>query len=268
MTRFLGGLVLAVLHLAAGVSAAATVAISSRRDLAPGETEWRTRMEAGQTLEVKGVIGQIDVVRASGPEAVVAVERGEASRVELLAHEQGYTLCVVQPSKNPKKPNECLPGTKGRLTQDMAKTDPPVRFKVQLPDGVGFLGRLAFGDMSARGVTGNLNLENQVGTITVVDSGTGFVDARSFGGAIDATLSPHQGPDKRTVNLGVHAGDVRLVLPPIPVKYTVWASFIESKIPFEKGTVPGTFSGVFGSDEAPLTLYVTVAVGRVQVRRP
>ena len=79
---------------------------------------WRGEVEIGQTLQIKGVNGDIIAERAASEEIVVRVEkrarRGDVDdvRIEVVEHAGGVTLCAVYPSSRGRE-NTCEPGSGG-----------------------------------------------------------------------------------------------------------------------------------------------------------
>lgn len=107
--------------------------------------QWRGNVRPGGTIEVKGVNGDVTAVPASGPDVEVTAERKarrnnpEDVRLEVVEHADGVTICAVYPSKDANQPNECRPGTQGRM--NVQNNDVSVRFVVHVPAGVRFAGR-------------------------------------------------------------------------------------------------------------------------------
>ena len=82
---------------------------------------WQGRLAAGQAIEVKGINGSIDARPAAGSEIeVTAVKRARRSNpdsveVRVVEHGGGVTICAVYPGADGDRPNECAPGTAGRM---------------------------------------------------------------------------------------------------------------------------------------------------------
>ena len=124
--------------------------------------QWRGNVRPGGTIEVKGVNGDVTAVPASGPDVEVTAERKarrnnpEDVRLEVVEHADGVTICAVYPSKDANQPNECRPGTQGRM--NVQNNDVSVRFVVHVPAGVRFDGRTVNGDVDAQGLNGPVAL--------------------------------------------------------------------------------------------------------------
>ncbi|HKJ93786.1 MAG TPA: DUF4097 family beta strand repeat-containing protein [Longimicrobiales bacterium] len=168
--------------------------------------QWRGRIPAGKSLEIKGVNGWIHVQRADGDMAtVVASKRGRRDnpddvKVEVVQHDGDVTICAVYPTpRRARRENECAPGDGGHMS--VHDNDVKVEFTVQVPDGAEFIGRTVNGDVSVDGVKGNVEAHTVNGD---VDVGTaGYAEAKTVNGSITATLGdsdlPH-GLDFSTVN--------------------------------------------------------------------
>jgi hypothetical protein len=192
---------------------------------AQDSTEWRWRsvLRAGQTIELKGVNGAIRAERATGTEVeVVAVRRpGRRNRgnvndvtFEVVPHAGGLTVCAMYPTPkwafDPRNewrgPNECLPGDSGRMNSD---NDVQVEWMVRVPAGVGLSARTINGAIEAHGLASDVEALTINGSVVI--STTGWAEAATMNGSIDATLgnAEWQGAlDYRTMN-----GDITVRLP-------------------------------------------------------
>jgi hypothetical protein len=175
---------------------------------------WRGRLAPGATIEVKGVNGDIIATAASGPEAEVVAERTgrrnnpQDVRLEIVEHSGGVTICAVYPSKDAGRPNECRPGTDGRM--NVQNNDVKVRFAVRVPEGVRFAGRSVNGQVEAQGLQGPLALATVNGSATFSTSSYG--EASTVNGSIRGAIGAsgwQQGLTFHTVN-----GSITLELPP------------------------------------------------------
>ncbi len=157
------------------------------------ETEdfrWDGAIEAGRTLEVKGVHGAIHAERATGETAEVRAvksgRRNDPSGVEIVVveHEDGVTLCAVYPDSDTDEPNECLPGDAGHL--GARRNDVKVEFTIQVPEGVHFRGRTVNGQIAAEGLSGNVEVRTVNGSARFSTTGHGV--ARTVNGSITGSL--------------------------------------------------------------------------------
>ncbi|HEX6939009.1 MAG TPA: DUF4097 family beta strand repeat-containing protein [Longimicrobiales bacterium] len=192
--------------------AMAGVAFSPTRGAAQDFT-WRGRLDAGATLEVKGVNGDIQAVAAEGDEVVVdAVKHGRRSdpdQVEIVVveHGGGVTICAVYPTHPGDRPNECAPGGGGRL--NARENDVRVDFTVRVPAGVRLAARTVNGEIEATRLGGDVVATTVNGDVEV--STTGLVEAQTVNGSIDASLARADWTDElefKTVN-----GSITVALP-------------------------------------------------------
>jgi hypothetical protein len=151
---------------------------------------WRGRVAAGQAVEVKGVNGRIEARAGSGAEVeVTATKRGRRSnpdsvQVEVVEHGGGVTLCAVYPSPSGEQPNQCAPGSGGRMnTRD---NDVSVEFVVSVPPGVNFVGRNVNGEVVARGMPEDAEVHTVNGQVVVEASG--HTVARTVNGSIHSSM--------------------------------------------------------------------------------
>ena len=175
--------------------------------------QWHGAIRQGATLEVKGVNGDVVATVASGPEAAVTAQRtgrrsdpGEV-RLEVVEHAGGVTICAVYPSRDAARPNECRPGTEGRM--NVQNNDVTVRFAVQVPAGVRFAGRTVNGEAEAQGLQGPVTLATVNGSTTFSTSSYG--EASTVNGSIRGAMGASGWNDAlsfRTVN-----GSITLELP-------------------------------------------------------
>lgn len=196
---------------------------------------WTGRLDAGASLEIKGVNGSITVGPASGDEVVVVAEaRARRSdpgsvRVERVEHERGITFCAVYPTPEGKRENHCAPGSEGRMSTD--RNDVRVDFVVEVPPGVELIGRTVNGDVEALGLGGDVTAVTVNGGIEI--STTGFARAETVNGSIRASVGSaelREGAAFSTVN-----GSITLDLPD-EIDADVDASWLngsfESALPF------------------------------------
>lgn len=187
--------VLAVLALAGAAGCATAQAAVDD----PTSYEWRGDMPVGGTLEIKGVNGAVNAVRAGGSEvSVTATLRGRRSdpatvRVERVEHAGGLTFCAVYPSPSGREANRCEPGEEGRMnTED---NDVEVEFRVEVPAGVPFRGKTVNGSVHAVDLDSDTDVATVNGDVEVSTSRgarartvNGSIEAR-FGAALSENVS-------------------------------------------------------------------------------
>ena len=183
------------------------------QDRTTAEFRWDGPVAPGGAVEIKGVNGAIEArLSTSGRVEVVADRRGrrddpERVRIEVIEYGGGVTICAVYPSDDAARPNECLPGSEGRMR--VKDNDVKVDFAVRVPPGVTFEGRTVNGSVEADGLESNVRLRTVNGSITF--STTGWAEATTVNGAIHGTLGRADWPDDvsfETVN-----GSITLALP-------------------------------------------------------
>jgi putative adhesin len=176
--------------------------------------QWHGVVAEGRTIEIKGVNGDVSAEAASGPEVEVSADRrGRRSnpddvRMDVVEHDGSVTICAVYPSKDPSRPNECRPGTEGRM--NLQNNDVTVKFLVKVPRGVRFVGRTVNGEVDAKGLSGPVVLSTVNGSTTF--STTSYGEASTVNGSIRGTMGSAAWNDAltfHTVN-----GSIVLDLPP------------------------------------------------------
>lgn len=186
--------------------AIALAAVSASPALAQGDAfQWRGRLAEGQTIEVRGVLGDIEAVASS--DAAVHVEANRhgrrddpgSVRIQVVEHDEGVTICAVYPTpRNARRPNECAPGGGHMSTEG---NDVQVDFRVQVPAGVRFAGHTVNGDIAADGLQANVLAETVNGSVDVRTAG--FAEASSVNGDITCRVGTNRfrdGVEFETVN--------------------------------------------------------------------
>lgn len=166
------------------------------------EFRWSGRVEAGRTLEIKGVNGPIEAVLADGDEVVVTAEksarRSDPSevRIEVVEHGGDVTVCAVYPSRDDS--NRCDSGDRGR--NNTRNNDVKVAFHIEVPRGVRFEARTVNGEVEAISLESDVDAATVNGDVEV--STTGFARAATVNGSIEASMGrfSDQGVEFKTVN--------------------------------------------------------------------
>jgi hypothetical protein len=154
-------------------------------------------MQAGETLEIRGVNGSILAVAAAGNTASVTADKNggpspESSvTFEVVTHAGGVTICAMYPDVSGEPPNECVPGG-GQMT--VRDNDVVVTFDVQVPEGVRLIEWTVNGNVRATAVRSEVvgftvNGDASISTSTMADASTvnGNVTLRVPAG-IDASV--------------------------------------------------------------------------------
>ena len=204
---------------------------------------WSGRVRAGETVEVKGINGDIVVELSSGSEVSVDVrKRGKKSdpedvRIEVIEHEDGVTICARYPRPDGTL-NDCEPGDGGEGSK-IKNNDVRVDFRVRIPAGAHFVGRTVNGGIEADGLKGDVNAETVNGSVTISTSGQAA--ATTVNGSITARMGEADWDgdlEFTTVN-----GAIRLELPE-DLDADVSASTVNGNITTD---FPLTVSGKFSS---------------------
>ncbi len=153
--------------------------------------EWSGRLDAGKTIEIKGINGDVHAVRASGNDIEVTARktegrRGDADEVtfEVIEHDGGVTICAVYPDDPDERPNRCEPGRGGRMNTNDNNTQ--VDFEVRVPARVNFVGKTVNGDVRTDRLGGDAFAYTVNGGIEV--AAEGVVEASTVNGSIRAAM--------------------------------------------------------------------------------
>ena len=176
----------AVLAIAAALIIGLTPAAASAQASAP--FEWRGMVIQGNTIEIKGVNGDVTAEPGGSEVEVRAVRRGrrnnpEDVQIEVVQHGEGVTICAVYPSTD-GRPNECKPGDGGRM--NVQNNDVSVTFTVRVPTGVRFAGKTVNGDIAAKDLASAVSLKTVNGSVNFSTSSYG--DATTVNGSITGAL--------------------------------------------------------------------------------
>ena len=175
---------------------------------------WNGIVSPGQTIEIRGVNGEIKAEPATANEAQVlatkTARRSDVNSVQVKAvqHAGGVTICALYPSTDGGYANDC---TESRNQSDSGINNNDVRvdFTVRVPAGVAFVGRTVNGDISAMSLSGNVNTKTVNGSIRI--STTGYAQAATVNGEISARLGDANWPS--AVNFKTLNGEINLDLP-------------------------------------------------------
>jgi hypothetical protein len=177
------------------------------------EFHWQRFVPQGNAIEIKGVNGDVTAMPATGSEAeVMASRRGRRNnpddvKIEVVEHSGGVTICAVYPSRDGDRPNECRPGTEGRM--NVQNNDVQVAFTVRVPAGVRFIGRTVNGDVEAESLAATVSANTVNGSVTISTSSYG--EASTVNGSVRATLG--RGDWTETLTFKTVNGSVTLALP-------------------------------------------------------
>lgn len=176
-----------------------------------GEYNWTWNLAKGKSIEIKGINGDIDVKLASGTvtrvNAVKIAHRSDPDdvTVEFVEHENGVTVCAIYPSKNGS--NRCGPGEKG--SQSNNRSDTEVHFTVEVPAGVGLIGRTVNGDVEAENLKSPARVSTVNGGVRVSTSEE--VEAATVNGSITASMGKAQ--SSRDLDFATVNGSITIRMP-------------------------------------------------------
>jgi hypothetical protein len=179
--------------------------------------EWSGRMSSGQTLEVRGIVGDIRTTLASGNQAeVIARKRGDSDdfhqvAVEMAEDGDHIIICAVYGSWNHGE-DHCHPDHKNQHDDEgrhrNVDMDVEVDYEVRLPAGVDFEGMVVSGDIRADGLESDVSVNTVDGTISVVTTGRAW--ANTVSGDIEIEMGDVSGGD---LDFHTVSGDITLWLP-------------------------------------------------------
>jgi hypothetical protein len=216
---------------------------------AQADFQWHGPLTSGQTIEIKGVNGDVRATASSSGEAGVTATRTARRsnpadvRIEVVPHAGGVTICAVYPNVSGREPNRCEPGGEGRSnTRD---NDTVVHFDVRVPYGVGFIGRTVNGEINGESLQGDAEAHTVNGSIRLTTTGSAV--ANTVNGSMNVTMGRADWPNGatfKTVN-----GGITLTLPGV----------------FDADLTANTLNGSIAAD-FPITIEGTVTPRRLRGR--
>jgi hypothetical protein len=238
-------------HVIAGLAAIACtgVAPAAAQDI---DWNWKGKVAAGKSIEIKGVNGDVRAIAGSGPDVVVsAVKKGRKSdpasvTIEVVTSAAGVTICAVYPSTG-KRANSCAPGDGGSMSTN--DNDVSVTFTVQVPAGVKFVGRTVNGSVGTERLGSDADVSTVNGDVRVVAAG--IVRASTVNGSVDVSMGKADWTGK--VALSTVNGSIRATLP------ATFSAVVDGKT--VNGSIesefPLTVQGKFG----PRSIHGTIGAG-------
>src|SRR5262245_47832002 len=175
---------------------------------------WHGAVPQGQTIEIKGVNGDVRAEPAGGNEVEVVAEKHSrrddpaSVQIQVVPHGGGVTICAVYPSRAGSRPNECQPGDGGRMNTQ--NNDVTVRFTVRVPAGVQFTGKTVNGEVEATRLNGDVDLSTVNGSITFSTTGT-VRGATTVNGSIRGEMGRADWTDR--LEMSTVNGGITLTLP-------------------------------------------------------
>jgi hypothetical protein len=169
---------------------------------------WHGSIPQGQSIEIKGVNGDVRAEPSGSNEVEVVAEKRarrdnpDSVQIQVVPHGGGVTICAVYPAREGSRPNECQPGDGGRMNTQ--NNDVTVRFTVRVPAGVHLVGKTVNGEVNASRLNGDLTLSTVNGSIAF--STTGTARATTVNGSIRGEMGRADWTDRlemSTVNGGI-----------------------------------------------------------------
>lgn len=187
------------------VAVAAGVALPTGGVSAQGEFHWKGKIPAGQTIEIKGINGDVTAVAGTGEVEVTAVKTARRSdpaevTIAVVPHGGGVTICAVYPSSG-REENSCEPADRGHMGS--RDNDVRVDFTVHVPQGVRLVASTVNGSVEAANLASDVQATTVNGHIRVATAG--YAEAETVNGSIVASLGRTGSEPLRfhTVNGGI-----------------------------------------------------------------
>jgi hypothetical protein len=248
-----------------------TVVLACGASLASAQTDfnWRGPIGSGQTLEVRGVNGEVNATLSGSGDVEVSARKSanrsdpEQVRVAVVPHAGGILVCAVYPAPAGREPNTCDPGPNHRSNSN--NNDTVVRFDIKVPAGVRFVGKTVNGDITAESLNGDAEGHTVNGSVKVSTTGTAI--AKTVNGSLDVSMGRADFPDGAKFS-AVNGGIVLRVPSHLNanLKASVENGSIESDFPI---TVTGTvgrrkLEGMIGSGGQELQ--ISTVNGSIRLR--
>ena len=191
------------------MAAVALTVISALPALAQDDTwTWRKTLPAGQTIEIRGVIGDITASAAAGDVVEVVAHKtsrdGAVSEVRIEAVERagGVTICALYDPDD-----ECLSDEHSRSNN--RHNDTKVDFEVRVPRGIVLDAQTIIGRVEASGLSADVRASSVTGNVHI--STAGLAEASSVSGSITARMGRADWKDD--LSFSTVSGDIRLEFP-------------------------------------------------------
>jgi hypothetical protein len=192
---------------------AATALLCASAPAAAQDFRWQGAIPQGQSIEIKGVNGDIVAGPAGGNQVEVVAEKRArrddpaSVQIKVVPHGGGVTICAVYPTREGSKPNECQPGDGGRM--NVQNNDVTVKFTVHVPAGVQLVGKTVNGGIDATRLNGDVALSTVNGSVTF--STTGMGHATTVNGSIRGEMGRAEWNDR--LEMSTVNGSITLTFP-------------------------------------------------------
>jgi DUF4097 and DUF4098 domain-containing protein YvlB len=155
---------------------------------------WKGTLQAGRTLEIKGVNGDINAVYTGGSEVRVVAEKTSKKsnvgdvRIEVVPTANGVTICAVYPTpvrnRITRRANECTPGEHWNVSTD--NNDVSVEWTIEVPRGVRLFASTVNGDVDIQKLQSDVTAETVNGSIDL--STSGLAQAKTVNGSLEIAM--------------------------------------------------------------------------------
>jgi hypothetical protein len=171
-----------------GILAIFTAALTASAQ--PAATfEWTGAIHAGQTLEIRNVIGDIRAEAAAGADIELSVRvygtnpDPNSIRIDVVQHDGGVLFCTIYQGLS--DPDHCTPERTPSVT--LTNSNIRVQYRVRVPAGVSFVPRTVNGNISADLAESPITAATVNGRIVLTSGKT--ASATVVNGSIVATLA-------------------------------------------------------------------------------
>lgn len=232
----------------AGIAVAAFLGLDARAAEAAPRTgtpfSWSGTLAAGKRVSIHGVSGSVRARPATGRTVEVSATKSsnrcdpERARVEVVAHADGVTFCVVSLDKNGRARESCTADGIRSRHWDFDDDEINFDFEVSIPAGVDFEVDWVNGEVTAEQLDGDLDLETVNGDVVFSTKRT--ARAETVNGSIQGSI----GSPSWTGTLAFESvnGDVQLNLPR-SLRASIRAETVHGEI---ESDFPGNLEGDWG----------------------
>jgi DUF4097 and DUF4098 domain-containing protein YvlB len=192
----------------------AALVLTTAPAAAAQDFRWHGMVAQGQSIEIKGVNGDVSAEPSGSNEVEVTADKHarrdspDSVQIQVVPHAGGVTICAVYPSRDASRPNECLPGNGGRMNTQ--NNDVTVTFTVRVPAGVQFVGKTVNGQVEANRLNGDVALSTVNGSITFSTTGSARA-ATTVNGSIRGEMGRADWTD--ALKMSTVNGSITLTLP-------------------------------------------------------
>jgi hypothetical protein len=173
---------------------------------------WNGRVASGDQVEVIGISADIEAGPTSGAQVeVTATGLRNGARVEVDEHSGGITVCVIHAGtyRRTRGDDDGRCNVEGRGGRWNRGHSDDVSVRVRIPAGVRFAGRTVSGEVTADGLTADVEASSVSGDVHVSTRGT--VEAQSVSGDVEVSMG--RLPRSGTLEFRSVSGSLEITLP-------------------------------------------------------